>query len=132
MASEQLQILLVDDEQQFLDAASAALTRRGFNVTKAWAAFRALYFVDKRDFDAMVLDVRMPGMNGPELLIELRYRCPTVPAIVLSGHLTPDVAGRMEQLGAKRVLSKPCPVEVLVEAIREVIADEKATSSNTA
>lgn len=125
MSKEQLQILLVDDEQAFLDGTAAALTRRGFCVTKAWAAFRALHFVELRDFDAMVIDVRMPGMNGPELLVELRYRCPTVPTIVLSGHLTPDLASRLEQLGAKCVLPKPCQITDLVEVLRGVTKGDR-------
>ena len=115
------QILLVDDEQPFLDATAAALDRRGFRVTKAWAAFRALQLVERNDFDALVIDMCMPGMDGSELLLELRYRCPKIPTIVLSGHLSPDLIGRLEQLGAKRVLPKPCPITELADALEAIV-----------
>ncbi len=120
-ANKPIRILLVDDERDFLDATTSALQRRGFQVTGAPDAFRALAIIGREEFDAFIVDIRMPGMEGDELFAELDHCRPETPVIVLSGQLTPTLALRLVDGGVYSVLHKPCPMGLLVSQIRQAL-----------
>lgn len=124
--TERPHVLLVDDEQDFLNAVSSGLVRRGFRVAKAVDAIEALRLLQQEAFDLAVLDVKMPGMSGDELFLVIKRRWPDVPAIMLTGHPSIGQAFRASREGVVRYLAKPCDVEELARVARQVLADQRA------
>jgi DNA-binding NtrC family response regulator len=122
MSTHQTSLLLVDDEQEFLDGTSRALRRRGFDVQTACGAEEALELVQAMKFDVAVLDVKMPGMDGVELFRRLRARWPWMPVIMLTGHGTVQQAFETSREGVVEYLTKPCDVEVLADTVRDAVA----------
>jgi len=122
MSTHQTRLLLVDDEQEFLDGTSRALRRRGFDVQTACGAEEALELVQVSRFDVAVLDVKMPGMNGVELFRRLRARWPWMPVVMLTGHGTVQQAFQTSREGVVEYLTKPCDVEVLADTVRDAVA----------
>lgn len=112
-------LLLVDDRQEFLDILSERLTRRGYVITAVTSGEAALEAVARQDFDAVILDVVMPEMDGLETLTRMRLLAPALPVLILTGYST---AGRAAELGAVEVLVKPTPLETLIERVEAAIA----------
>jgi len=112
-------VLLVDDEERFLDVLSHRLETRGMKVETATSGEHALERVADEAFDAIVLDLSMPGMDGIETLRVLKRRRPDMQVIMLTGH--GSVRGGIEamRLGAEDFLEKPIDFAVLMERIRE-------------
>ncbi|MDY3552963.1 response regulator [Gemmata sp. JC717] len=118
-----LQVLFVDDEPNVLDGLRRTLRefRREWDMRFATGGPAALAALDQAPADVVVSDMRMPGMNGDELLAEVRARHPQTVRIVLSGECTREAMVRVTSL-AHRVLTKPCdPVELRV-AIQQAFA----------
>ena len=117
----EITVLLVDDEAAFVDAMSRRLTHRQFNVITASDGHAALELLDSAKgsrVDVAVLDVRMPGMNGLELLAAIRRGHPMVESIMLTGHATVETAIEGMKQGAYDYLMKPCDIKVLDEKIK--------------
>lgn len=100
-------ILVVDDEQNILTSISRALTLEGYDVEVAGDAEIALEKVTAHAFEAILLDVKLPGIDGLELLEALRTRGVTTPVIMMSGHGTIDVAMEAIRRGADDFIEKP-------------------------
>lgn len=99
------QILLVDDNELGLGARKTLLEEQGYSVTTATSGETALELFRRKAFDIVITDFRMPGMNGIELIHQLRSQKPEVPIILLSGFVQP--LGLTEQVtGADAVLAK--------------------------
>ena len=113
----QIRVLLVDDETVLLEAITKLLTRRGMVVQTALNGLEAIEISSREQFDVIVLDVRMPVMDGITAMVEIRRRDPLTPVLFLSGQA--DLARVTEALrnGAVDYLLKPCEVEVLISAI---------------
>jgi DNA-binding NtrC family response regulator len=127
-STRQIRLLLVDDEHDFIAATTRALERRGFVITSAADSFQALQIIGREDFDACVIDIRMPSMAGDELFLELKGCRPDLPVIVLSGHLNQVLSGDLVERGVFCVLHKPCPIGLLVSQIRQAL-DSRAPGS---
>lgn len=112
-------VLLTDDDAAFVDALARVLTRRGLEVAVAYSGEAALETLAHREFDVVVLDQRMPGMDGLATLSALRERDPLTPVILLSGHADVDRVSQVLRQGAVDFLLKPCPVDDLLAAIEE-------------
>jgi DNA-binding NtrC family response regulator len=118
-----IRVLLTDDEAEYLDSLARALRRRGLDVVTAGDGLAALGHLASQEFDVIVLDLRMPGMDGLTTLAAIRRRDPLIPVLLLSGQADlPSVASALRQ-GVADFLAKPCPVEALVSAIED--ASEK-------
>lgn len=113
-----VRVLMVDDEESFLDVATEALTARGCKVVTAISAREAMSKLESVFFDVVVLDIRMPGMDGISLLDKLSKERPTLQVIMLSGHATVPMAVEAMKLGAFEFLMKPLDVESLIDSIR--------------
>jgi DNA-binding NtrC family response regulator len=121
----QIKVLIADDETDFLDSLSRVLTRRGFIMTKAEDGQKALDILAKERFDVIVLDLRMPVMDGIAALKEIRKTDKVTPILLLSGHVDVGYVNEALKGGAADYILKPCPVETLVSAIET--ACERAT-----
>jgi HD-like signal output (HDOD) protein len=115
-------ILFVDDEQRILDGLRRSLrSRRGeWDMSFAIGGVVALELLEQRQFDVVVSDMRMPGMDGAELLTQVSERHPGVARVVLSGHTETDAAIKVAMAG-HRFLTKPTEAETLVGVIEQLI-----------
>jgi DNA-binding NtrC family response regulator len=119
-------ILLVDDEVPFVDTMTKRLTKRGMEVVPAYDGPEALAKLDaRRNIEVVVLDVKMPGMDGIEALGEMKKAHPLVEVIMLTGHATVESAIEGMKRGAFDYLMKPCDIELLVEKVTEAAARKR-------
>ena len=107
-------VLIVDDEKEFVDLVSERLTMRDYDVTACYSGEEALETVKKYNFDIVVLDILMPGIDGIETLREIKRIKPLTEVILLTGHAAVDTAIEGMRLGAYDYLTKPCEISDLV------------------
>lgn len=120
-------VILVDDEVDFIDTMSKRLQKRDFKVLTATDGQQALEMVDSnRNLEVMILDVKMPGMDGIEVLEEMKKRYPLIEVIMLTGHATIESAIDGMKIGAFDYLMKPCDIEQLSQKIQEAVAKRQA------
>lgn len=112
-----VRVLLVDDEKEFVEALSERLTVRGYDVTTSLSGEDAVESVTRFNFDAVILDVSMPGISGVEALRQIKRIKPLTEVIMLTGHATVDTAIEGMKLGALDYLIKPCETEDLLAKI---------------
>ncbi len=110
-------VLLVDDEQGFLDAMSKRLGKRGLKVRMAPSGRQALAMLDQEPADVVVLDQKMPDLDGLATLTLIKERHPAVRVIMLTGHATVDSAISGIAMGAFDYLVKPCDLDTLLDQI---------------
>ena len=110
-------VLLVDDEEEFLELMAERLVARGIEVSKSSSAEDALSRIETDMFDAVILDLQMPGMNGLEALRQIKERRPEIQVILLTGHATVEKGVEAIKLGAMDFVEKPADLEVLEEKI---------------
>lgn len=126
-----MNVLIVDDEREFLELMEKRLSRRSMNVTTAADGKTALEFVRanldapvEEQFKVVVMDVLMPGMDGLETLQQMKAMAPNLPVILLTGHAAMDVAVQGLDLGAYDYMLKPVAISELTmkmdDAIRSV------------
>ena len=119
-------ILLVDDEVVFTANMSKLLTSRGYRVTAVNSGDAAIHELEKDDFDVVVLDLKMPGMDGITTLKEIKKLDLFTQTLILTGHGSIDTALEAVKFGAYDYLTKPCEIDDLVEKI-EGAWDKKDT-----
>lgn len=107
-------ILLVDDELRFRTTVTKRLVERGQDVFAVGSGLEAIEAVKQTPFDIVVLDVKMPGLNGLETLIELKKNRPELAVIMLTGHASVDSSVEGMKLGAFDYILKPCDIEELL------------------
>ncbi|MCD6305659.1 MAG: response regulator [Deltaproteobacteria bacterium] len=112
-----IRVLLVDDEKDFVDALAERLSMRNYDVTVALRGEEALDKLRQYNFDVVILDVRMPGIDGNEVLSEIKRIKPLTEVIMLTGHATVESAIEGMKQGAYDYLIKPCETEDLVTKI---------------
>jgi len=114
-----INVLIVDDEERFRQTTASILERRGFSVKAVGSGIEAIEEVKNNDLDVVVLDVKMPGMDGHEALKEIKKLSPDLSVIMLTGHGTPESALQGLSDGVFDYLQKPCSVDVLARKIYE-------------
>ena len=111
-------ILLVDDEVPFVETMTKRLKKRGFDILSAHTGQDALDQLSRhRGIEVVILDVKMPGMDGIQTLEEIKRRFPITEVIMLTGHATVESAIEGMKLGAFDYLMKPCDMEQLVSKV---------------
>jgi len=111
-------ILLVDDEVPFVETMSKRLVKRGLKVISANNGEETLIKLDQGSkVDVIILDVKMPGMDGIETLQEIKKRHPLKEVIMLTGHATVETAIEGMKLGAFDYLMKPCDLDILMSKV---------------
>ncbi len=111
--------LLVDDEDEFLDIMLKRMRKRRLNVQGARSGQEALDILDDSSIDVIALDVKMPGMDGLTTLKEIKRRFPNIEVIMLTGHANIEVAIKGMELGAFDYLMKPMNIDELVFKIQD-------------
>ena len=120
-------VLLVDDEAPFVETMTKRLAKRNLEVTTALNGQEALKELDKNPkIEVVILDVKMPGMDGVETLKEIKKRHPLVEVIMLTGHATVETAIDGMKLGALDYLMKPCEMDLLMAKVAEAAAKKRA------
>jgi len=114
-----IRVLIVDDEEQFVEALAERLSIRDYEVTTSFSGQDAVEKVKGYNFDVVILDVVMPGMDGIAALREIKNIKPLTEVIMLTGHATVETAIDGMKLGAYDYLLKPCETEDLVTKINK-------------
>lgn len=114
-----MRILVVDDEKEFLSLIEKRLSRRRMEVRTADSGQAALEIVRAERFDAVVMDVRMPGMDGLETLRQMKQIAPALPVLLLTGHASLGVAVNGMELGAFDYMLKPVAINELLMKLEE-------------
>jgi len=109
--------MLVDDEERFRTTLGKMLRAQGLEVTALGSGREALEELKNAAYDVLVLDVRMPDMDGIATLTQIKKIAPQVEVIILTGHASMDAAMEIMRLGGYDYLLKPCPVEDLLAKI---------------
>lgn len=115
-------VLLIDDEKDFLDALAERMQTRDIDVTKSTSAKDALKKVETGSYDAVVLDLLMPEMDGLEALKILMAKDPKLQVILLTGHATVQKGVEAMKLGAMELLEKPTNFDTLMDKIKQAKA----------
>jgi len=110
-------VLLVDDEEIFTRNIAKLLAHRGYRVTAVSSGDAAIRALEEQPFDVLVLDLKMPGLDGIATFREMLKLGLSVETIILTGHGSIDTALEAVKLGAHDYLTKPCEIEELVAKI---------------
>ena len=123
MSKEEIKILLVDDEKQFVDTLAERLAMRGFSARVAYDGPQALKAVEEPT-DVIVRDLRMPGMDGFEVRRSVKKSNPQVQVIILTGHGGDAEEQTAYRMGAYNFLKKPMDIDELLNSIRMAYRDK--------
>lgn len=118
-AKQEISVLLVDDEEYYREALARRLSRRGLKVSEAADGEAALGLLSREAPDVVVLDVKMPGLDGLEVLARIKTLRPLTEVILLTGHAHLETSITGLERGAFDYLLKPVPLEELVEKIHD-------------
>ena len=123
---QDLKLLLVDDEERFRTTLTKRMLEKKLDVTSLGSGIEALKFIEGNPVDVIVLDIKMPDLDGIETLEEIKKIKPGIEVILLTGHGTIDTAIEGMRLGAYDYLLKPCELEDLLEKINGAYAVKNA------
>jgi DNA-binding NtrC family response regulator len=112
-------VLLVDDEKEFLEIMAERMEARDMNVTTTTSPKDALKKAEEDNYDAIILDLMMPEMDGLETLKKLKQNNPELQVILLTGHATVEKGVQAMKLGATDLLEKPADLKILTEKIKK-------------
>ena len=119
-------VLLVDDEQSFVETMIKRLRKRDMEIVAAFDGREALARLDEDDgIEVVILDIRMPVMDGMEALKEIKSRHPLVEVIMLTGHATVETGIAGMKRGAFDYLLKPCDIDQLISKVSEAAAHRR-------
>jgi DNA-binding NtrC family response regulator len=119
---KEMKIMLVDDEERFLSTTKKLLERKGLQVSTAASGSEALEKLTTENIHVVILDVKMPGMDGIATLKAVKARHPLVEVIMLTGHATVESAVDGLKSGATDYLMKPTDIDELVKKAEEAFA----------
>ena len=112
-------ILIVDDEEDFLEIMAERIRSQGMDVLTATSAEEALQMVELESFDAVIMDFMMPAIDGFKALKLLKEKNPEVQIILLTGNVPEHKRIEAKKLGALDVIEKPADLKILIEKIRD-------------
>jgi len=118
MKNKNIKILLVDDEEAFVDTLANRLKMRDLKVETVYDGEQALSAVENKEPDVMILDLKMPGLHGMDVLRKIRKTYPNIQVIVLTGHGTEKDEEEAIRLGGFDFLKKPTDIETLLGKIK--------------
>ncbi len=120
-------VLIVDDETSLRDLLAGAFTAKGYRTTTASTGLEAIDLISDtaRPFDAVLLDLNMPGATGVQVLKVIRLCRPELKVLVVSGHITPDAKLEFEHLNQRDFIQKPYALDVLARHLRQLLDSRK-------
>lgn len=114
---EKIRVLLVDDEPHFLESFKKRLEIRGFVVFICENGEDALALAKRNYFHSAIIDLKMPGMNGVETMVELKKAIEGIEVIILTGHGSENASEKCMKSGAFAFLHKPCPMDEMIDVL---------------
>ena len=117
-----VRVLFVDDEEELVAAVVERLQLRGIHASGATSGSDALKKVEENGFEVVVLDVRMPGMGGFDVIQKIKHKHPDIEVVLLSGHGSAEDVDEGLRLGAFDYLQKPVDIGHLVDIVRRAAA----------
>ena len=123
-------ILVVDDELIVRDSLSDWLAEDGYNVATAKNGTEALSMVRKRDWDVLLVDLKMPGLSGLEVLSKVKEINPNIPVIIMTAYATVDTAVEAIKSGAYDYITKPFNPEEITLTLKKIIAHQELLREN--
>ncbi|NSW84864.1 MAG: response regulator [Syntrophobacteraceae bacterium] len=115
----EFRVLIVDDEIDFLETLVKRLKKRKLDAVGVASGEKALDILDRERFDVVILDVRMPGLDGIETLKEIKRRTPLTEVIMLTGHASVESGMQGMQSGAFDYVIKPAGIDDLIEKLNQ-------------
>lgn len=112
-------ILIVDDEEAFANNLFKLLSKRGYDIVAVYNGADAVKIVGEKEFDVVILDMKMPGMDGIATLKEIKKKAPLVEVVILTGHGSIESGIEGMQLGAFDFVMKPVSIDDLQEKVSE-------------
>lgn len=112
-------ILIVDDERRIVEELRDIFSREGYSVASAVDGERALEQFDKNEIDLVLLDIKMPKIDGVVVCHEMRKIRPDMPIIVITGSIGNKDSDHLLKMGAKCIFYKPFDIEKLVATVKE-------------
>jgi len=122
----EIKIMLVDDEERFLSTMTKLLKKKGYDVLTAPSGMEALENLNRHEVHVVILDVKMPGMDGVATLREIKKQFPLVEVVMLTGHATVESAVEGLKAGAFDYLMKPCDIDELLDKAHEAFEKREA------
>ena len=114
----EIKLLLVDDEKDFIKTLSERLNMRELKSDTAFSGEEAMAFVDDKGPDIMILDLKMPGIDGMEVLRRVKQKYPDIQVIILTGHGSDRDEEEARRIGVFDYLKKPVDIDLLVDRIK--------------
>jgi DNA-binding response OmpR family regulator len=118
-------ILIIDDEPNLRRSLAMILQRAGYSITCAESAEQVHQYLQAGAYDLVFLDLKMPDINGLQLLPEIRRQYPEMPVLILTAHATLDSAIEAVRKGARDYLLKPINPEQILKRVGEVLAEQQ-------
>jgi DNA-binding NtrC family response regulator len=119
-------VLLVDDEVSFVESFSERLELRNFEISKAFSGQEALEILEAdKNIEVVILDVKMPGMDGIETLAEIKRKHPLVEVMMLSGHADVESAIEGMKQGAFDYLMKPVDIDQIIKKVNDAATKKR-------
>lgn len=125
-----ISVLIVDDESKLVEAFIMQLTKEGMKVSGVYTAADAMAALRKQSFDVAVVDIRLPDLDGVNLLLKMKQVEPVLEVIMLTGFASVDTAIRSMKLGAYDYLTKPCKISELAAIITKAAEKKSLAEDN--
>ncbi|MFO7886463.1 MAG: response regulator [Desulfobacteraceae bacterium] len=127
---DKINLLIVDDEEDFLHSITKSLEVRGFNVTAVNRGEKAIAAAKNNPVDIALVDLKMPGIDGEETLKALKKEHEWMEVVILTGHGTIDSAVECTKIGAFSFLQKPCELNELLETLKNAFKKRVMNKKN--
>ncbi len=124
--TKSMALLIVDDEERFLYSMEKLLVKKGYRVQTAASGEQCLGVLEEKPVDVVILDIKMPGIDGLETLRRIKRRYPLVEVVLLTGHATVESAVEGLKSGAFDFLMKPISVSDLLDKVKEAYKRRRA------
>ncbi|MCP4600362.1 MAG: response regulator [Proteobacteria bacterium] len=121
---DDIRFLIVDDESQFVEAVVERLRLRGLDAKGVTNGYDALKVLCQKPYDVLLLDVKMPGLGGLDVIRKVKEKWPDIRVVLLTGHGSKQDAEEGMQLGAFKYLMKPVNIEELISILYEASAQK--------